>query len=561
MLEGLHVKNLVIIDEAEVSFGGGLNILTGETGAGKSVVIGSINLALGAKAGKNLVRAGKESGFVELIFSVNNDVGDKLRKLDIIPEDGLVVITRKFTGERSVSKINGETVTLSKVKEAAALLLDIHGQTENQTLQLSKNHLELLDKYLKDEVKPYKKRLKDLVTEYRNKENELLEYSADEASISRELDFLKYECKEIESAKLAKDEEEELDKKVRKYSSSSKIVSLIEEARKNLSDNGGADDSIGSIVRAMSRLSDVDETSVELLNQISEIESLLNDFERSLSDYADDNVFDESDFMQSEERLDKIRGIYAKHGGSYDTTIDFLDASLAQIEKLEHASEYKEKLSMEVEKLKKVILSECDELTKVRKRGALKLSKLVKQSLIDLNFLQVEFDVEFAGSKDFTSKGNDEIIFKISTNPGEPMRSISEVASGGELSRIMLALKSVMADTDEIPTMIFDEVDTGISGRTAQMVAEKMALLSVKRQIIAITHLAQIAAMADNHYLIEKKADENHTATNIRRLDETEEVSELARILGGVAVTENVINSAREMKKLATDTKIGLKQG
>ena len=561
MLEGLHVKNLVIIDEAEVSFGGGLNILTGETGAGKSVVIGSINLALGAKAGKNLVRAGKESGFVELIFSVNNDVGDKLRRLDIIPEDGLVVITRKFTGERSVSKINGETVTLSKVKEAAALLLDIHGQTENQTLQLSKNHLELLDKYLKDEVKPYKKRLKDLVTEYRNKENELLEYSADEASISRELDFLKYECKEIESAKLVKDEEEELDKKVRKYSSSSKIVSLIEEARKNLSDNGGADDSIGSIVRAMSRLADVDETSVELLNQISEIESLLNDFERSLSDYADDNVFDEADFMQSEARLDKIRGIYAKHGGSYETTIDFLDASLAQIEKLEHASEYKEKLSMEVEKLKKVILSECDELTKVRKRGALKLSKLVKQSLTDLNFLQVEFDVEFAGSKDFTSKGNDEIIFKISTNPGEPMRSISEVASGGELSRIMLALKSVMADTDEIPTMIFDEVDTGISGRTAQMVAEKMALLSAKRQIIAITHLAQIAAMADNHYLIEKKAYENHTATNIRRLDETEEVSELARILGGVAVTENVINSAREMKKLATDTKIGLKQG
>ena len=561
MLEGLHVKNLVIIDEAEVSFGGGLNILTGETGAGKSVVIGSINLALGAKAGKNLVRAGKESGFVELVFSVNNDVGDKLRRLDIIPEDGLVVITRKFTGERSVSKINGETVTLSKVKEAAALLLDIHGQTENQTLQLSKNHLELLDKYCKEEVKPYKKRLKDLVTEYRNKENELLEYSADEASISRELDFLKYECKEIESAKLVKDEEEELDKKVRKYSSSSKIVGLIEEARKNLSDNGGADDSIGSIVRAMSRLSDVDETSVELLNQIAEIESLLNDFERSLSDYADDNVFDEADFIQSEARLDKIRGIYAKHGGSFETTIDFLNASLAQIEKLEHASEYKEKLSMEVEKLKKVILSECDELTKVRKRGALKLSKLVKQSLIDLNFLQVEFDVEFAKSKDFTSKGNDEIIFKISTNPGEPMRSISEVASGGELSRIMLALKSVMADTDEIPTMIFDEVDTGISGRTAQMVAEKMALLSVKRQIIAITHLAQIAAMADNHYLIEKKADQNHTATDIRRLDEAEEVSELARILGGVAVTENVINSAREMKKLATDTKIGLKQG
>ncbi len=561
MLEGLHVKNLIIIDEAEVSFGEGLNILTGETGAGKSVVIGSINLALGAKAGKNLVRAGKDSGFVELVFSVNEDTEKKLENLDIIPEEGLVVITRKFTAERSVSKINGETVTLSKVREAASLLLDIHGQTENQTLLLPKNHLEILDRYCKEEVKPLISKLKELVCEYREKENELLEYSADEASLSRELDFLKYECSEIKKAKLVKDEEEELDKKVRKYAASSKIVSLVEEARKNLSDSDGADDSIGNIVRAMSRLSDVDEGAEELLNLISEIESLLNDFERSLSDYADENVFDEADFMQSEARLDKIRGIFAKHGGSYESTQSFFDISLKQIEKLEHSSEYKGKLSTEVEKLKKLILAECDKLTEVRKKAALKLGKRVKQALIDLNFLQVDFGLEFNKTKDFTSKGNDEVVFKISANPGEPMRSISEIASGGELSRIMLAIKSVMADTDEIPTLIFDEVDTGISGRTAQMVAEKMALLSGKRQLIAITHLAQIAAMADNHYLIEKKADETHTATDIRRLDENEEVEELARILGGVAITENVINSAKEMKNLATGTKIGLKRG
>lgn len=561
MLEGLHVKNLVIIDEAEVSFGEGLNILTGETGAGKSVIIGSINLALGAKAGKNLVRTGKDSGFVELVFSVNEDTIIKLENLDIIPEDGLVVITRKFTSERSISKINGETVTLSKVREAASLLLDIHGQTENQTLLLPKNHLEILDRYCKDEVKKLKSRLKELVCEYREKENELLEYSMDEASLSRELDFLKYECNEIKKAKLVKGEEEELDKKVRKYAASSKIVNLIEEARKSLSDRDGADDSIGNIVRSMSRLSDVDEGAEELLNQISEIESLLNDFERSLSDYADENVFDEDDFMQSETRLDKIRGIFAKHGGSYESTQSFLDISLKQIEKLERSSEYKEKLSTEVEKLKKLILAECDKLTEVRKKGALELAARVKQALIDLNFLQVEFDLDFAKTKDFTAKGNDEVVFKISTNPGEALRSISEIASGGELSRIMLAIKSVMADVDVIPTLIFDEVDTGISGRTAQMVAEKMALLSGKRQLIAITHLAQIAAMADNHYLIEKKADETHTATDIRRLDENEEVAELARILGGVAITENVMNSAKEMKNLATRTKAGLKQG
>ena len=561
MLEGLHVKNLVIIDEAEVSFGEGLNILTGETGAGKSVIIGSINLALGAKAGKNLVRAGKDSGFVELIFSVNEHTEKKLENLDIVPEDGLVVITRKFTADRNISKINGEIVTLSKVREAASLLLDIHGQTENQTLLLPKNHLEILDRYCKDEVKPLKSKLKELVCNYKEKENELLEYSDDEALLSRELDFLKYECGEIKKAKLIKGEEEELDKKVRKYAASSKIINLVEEARKNLSDNGGADDSIGNIVRTISRLSDVDEGAQELLNQISDIESLLNDFEHSLSDYADDNVFDEADFMQSETRLDKIRGIFAKHGGTYETTLDFFDTSVKQIEKLEHASEYKEKLSTEVEILKKNILSECDKLTAVRKKGAVELAERVKQALADLNFLQVEFEAEFTKAKDFTSKGNDEIIFKISVNPGEPVRSISEIASGGELSRIMLAIKSVMADTDEIPTLIFDEVDTGISGRTAQMVAEKMALLSAKRQLIAITHLAQIAAMADNHCLIEKKLDECHTSTGIRKLNETEEVMELARILGGVAITENVVNSAKEMKKLASDTKIKLKQG
>ena len=265
--------------------------------------------------------------------------------------------------------------------------------------------------------------------------------------------------------------------------------------------------------------------------------------------------------MQAESRLDKIRGIFAKHGGSYESTQSFLENSLKQIEKLEHSSEYKEKLSTEVEKLKKTILNQCDKLTEIRKKGGSELVKRVKQALIDLNFLQVEFDLEFAKNTEFNSNGNDEVIFKISTNPGEPLKSISEIASGGELSRIMLAIKSVMADVDVIPTLIFDEVDTGISGRTAQMVAEKMALLSGKRQLIAITHLAQIAAMADNHYLIEKQADETHTATHIRRLGETEEVAELARILGGVAITENVINSAKEMKKLASDTKIGLKQG
>lgn len=555
MLEELHVKNLVIIDEAEVSFSKGLNILTGETGAGKSVVIGSINLALGAKAGKNPVRVGKESGFVELVFSVNREVESKLKKLDVFPEDGTVIIGRKFTNDRSTSKINGETVTLTKVREVASLLLDIHGQTENQTLLLPKNHLEILDRYCQKEVQELKENLSELVAKFKEKEKELEEYKADEADRVRELDFLKYECTEIKKAKLRQGEEEELESRVKKYAASGKIVNLIAEGEKYLLESGGASEGIGQIVRAVSRLSDIDEGAGGLFSQISEIESLLNDFERALSDYAEENVFDEDDYANSVARLDKIRGIYAKHGGSFKSTGEFFKKSVARIEKLENFAENKERLEKEVKELTEAILAECDRLTEIRKKNAEKLAENIKQALIELNFLQVEFDLSFKKLKDFTAKGNDEVIFMISANPGEPMGSISDIASGGELSRIMLAIKSVLADTDEIPTLIFDEIDTGISGRTAQLVAEKMAFLSGRRQLIAITHLAQIAAMADNHFLIEKNADNSHTATNIRKLEGNEITGELARISGGAVITENVVASAREMKKLADEVK------
>lgn len=554
MLEELHVKNLAIIDEVSVSFGKGLNILTGETGAGKSVIIGSINLALGAKAGKGIVRTGKDTGFVELVFSVDDFIKKELEKQDIFVEDDILIIKRKFTNDRSTSKINEETVTLSKVRKVASLLLDLHGQTENQTLLLQKNHLEILDEYCKNEIWDLKTQLKNKVSEFRKKEMELSEYNEDEASRTRELDFLRYECEEIKNANLVEDEEEELDKKVRKYEASSKIVGFVEEARKLL-DEGGTQDAVGNIVRSMSKLSSIDEDAGELLGQISEIEGLLNDFERSLSDYADYNVFDEADYSNSEARLDKIRGIYAKHGGTFKTAKEFYENSLKIIEKLENFSEYQEKLSNEVEFLKRDVLILCDELSALRKKFAGKLSDKIKKALEDLNFMTVKFEILLKNTENFTEKGNDEVVFNISTNPGEPLRSISEVASGGELSRIMLAVKSVMADTDDIPTLIFDEIDTGISGRTAQMVAEKMALISNNRQLIAITHLAQISAMADNHFLIEKKMEENHTFTDIRKLTEKDIIRELSRILGGVAITEQIINSATEMRKLAIETK------
>lgn len=555
MLEGLYVKNLAIIDEIRVSFGKGLNILTGETGAGKSVIIGSINLALGAKASKQLIRKGKDFALVELIFSVEKEFSPILQAMDIFPEEGMVTIARRIGMDRSINRINGETVPLAKAREVSSLLLDLHGQQENHSLLSSKNHLEILDRYCKKEIESLKANLKVLTENYRKKMEEFKSYSRDEVSAERELDFLRYECEEIKKAGLREGEEEELERKVKKYSFSSKIMDILREIEEAMSSRGGIEEAVGKITKQLGRLLDFDKGSGEIYNQISEIEALLGDFQSSLSSYAEENVFDEEDFRKSEERLDYIRSIYVKHGGNYISTMDYFEEATEKIEKLENRNEYKEKLTKEVEELKAEILEECETLSQDRKDAAKEFEKQVKSALCDLNFLQVEFEVKFSKMKEFSAKGFDEVTFLISANPGESPRAISEIASGGELSRIMLAIKSVMADTDKIPTLIFDEVDAGISGRTAQMVSEKMTFLSKSRQIIAITHLAQIAAMADHHYLIEKNLLEGHTATEIRELSRKEITKELARILGGAEITESVLVSAEEMKKLADETK------
>lgn len=555
MLESLYVKDLAIVDEVRVSFGKGLNIITGETGAGKSVIIGSVNLALGAKANKNLIRRGKDFAFAELVFSVDAEMEARLKDIDVFAEEGIVTIARRIGADKSISRINGETVTLAKAREVSSMLLDLHGQQENHSLLSSKNHLEILDRYCIKEVADLKIQIEEGVKQYKKKMEELESYNRDKISAERELDFFNYECHEIEAAKLIPGEEEELEERVRKYSYSGRIIDHLNEADEYIFGRNGAEEFVSKSVRLLSKLADMDKGAEELYEELSNIEALLSDFKSSLSDYAEGNVFDEEDFRKSEQRLDLIRGIYAKHGGSYLSTTAFFEEAKETIDRLTNFSAYKEALRQETAALKEEIIKACDLLSEKRKRAAKKFSAGVKKALKDLNFLQVEFEVEFKKQEMFNTKGMDEVTYLISTNPGEPLRNIAEIASGGELSRIMLAIKSVMADTDSIPTLIFDEIDTGISGRTAQMVSEKLALLSSKRQLIAITHLAQIAAMADEHFLIEKNSDESHTATEVKKLSEKESIKELARILGGAAITENVLSSAAEMKKLATASK------
>lgn len=555
MLQHLHVKNLAVIDEVDISFGDHLNILTGETGAGKSVLIGSINLALGAKASRSLIRTGAEYASVELVFQVGDGLVAPLNELDIYPEEGQVIISRRLTGERSISKINGENVTLGTVREAAALLLDIHGQQENHSLLRHQNHLEILDRYCHGKTEERKAELRELVQEWRKKKKELDTLQMDEEQRLRELDFLEFEWNEIESLQVKEGEEEELAASCHKMANAQRLWDLVQEIHSLCGNDGGAAELIGRAVRQMGRVAELDSGAQELMAQVSELEALLDDFNREISGYEESCVFDGGELAEAEERLDAIRGLMAKHGGSYPALMDYRQEAEEKIERYKNYEAYREACAEEIDKLAARIRKKSRELSEIRKSEAMELQAHIQDALVDLNFAQVQFEIGFGELPEFTEKGTDDVTFLISTNPGEPVRPLTEVASGGELSRIMLALKSVMAEVDSIPTLIFDEIDTGISGRTAQKVSEKMAAIAGSHQVLAITHLAQIAAMADTHFVIEKKVEASHTETGIRRLTEDEAVEELARILGGAEITGAVRASAVEMKNLAIQTK------
>ena len=522
MLEHLHVKNLAIIDEVDISFGNHLNILTGETGAGKSVIIGSISLALGAKASRSLIRKGADYASVELVFRVEERLQGLLEAYDVYPEDGQVILSRRLTGDRSISKINGESVTLSRVREVASLLLDIHGQHEHQSLLHIQNHLEILDRYGRGETEAPKAELRSLVQSWRKKKKELETFTLDEEKRLRELSFLEYEWNEIEEAQVKPGEEEELAAACKKMSNAKMLWDLVQEIHGLCGGDEGAADLLGRAVRQMGRAAELDEEASGLLEQLRELEALLDDFNREIASYQDGCVFEEDSLIEMEERLDTIRGLMAKHGGTYETLMAYQQEAEEEIERYRNYELYRNRCQEELAAFEEELAKRCQALSEIRKKYAKELAVQIKQALQDLNFLDVQFEISFRELSGFTELGNDEVQFLISTNPGEPVRPLSEVASGGELSRIMLAVKSVMAEADAIPTLIFDEIDVGISGRTAQKVSEKMATIARNHQVLAITHLAQIAAMADSHFIIEKEAVNDSTATQIRQLLEEE---------------------------------------
>ena len=558
MLEHLHVKNLALIREAEIDFTEGLNILTGETGAGKSIVIGSVGLALGSKVAKVLVRPGADFGLAELVFSVTSErLKDRLKELDVIPEDGQIILSRKIMNGKSINKINGETVTLNQLRETAALLIDIHGQHEHQSLLQKKKHLEILDEYAKEELQPIKEKLAAAYTEWKKLTEEQKNARMDEESRMRELSLLEFETKEIEDAGLSIGEDEELEQRYRKMTGAKRLMEAAGTAYglTGYEEAEGAGTAIGRALRELQGAQSLDEDLTDLTGQLSDIDSLLNDFNRELSDYVSSLEFAGEEFEQVEERLNQLNHLKSKYGKTLEAVLEYGQKQQERLAALQDYDAYLARLEKQTAEKERELEGLCEEASVIRKRYAEVLCAKIRGHLIDLNFLDVEFELEFDRISGYTSGGFDDAEFVISTNPGESLRPLAKIASGGELSRIMLAIKTVLADKDQIETVIFDEIDVGISGRTAQKVSEKMMLIGRSRQVICITHLAQIAAMADTHFRIEKQVADGGTRTEIRRLTEAESVEELARILGGAEITDAVFQNASEMKELAGNKK------
>lgn len=559
MFVNLHVKNLALIEKAEVEFEEGLNILTGETGAGKSIIIGSINLALGAKASKDIIRKGADYAYIELLFSVMDEQKlEALHALDVHPaEDGQLIISKKIMSNRTVSKINDETVTAAKLRQITGLLIDVHGQHEHQSLLYRSKHLEILDEFAKSQINPIKIKTAEAYSEYTRLKKQLSGFLMDEESRLREADFYRYEIDEIEQANLQPQEEEELTAKYRRMSHSRKIaenVSSVHEAI-GYDSPSAAGELIGRALGELNEAVEFDESLQSVRDQLYDVDAILNDINREIGGYLDTLVFDEEEFRETEERLDRIHNLQAKYGSTYERIMEKLEEKKAELERLEQYDARKKQTAKELKKAGEVLEDLCGSLSALRQEAAKELADRIVTALRDLNFLDVQFTIAFSRLSDYTQAGYDEVEYLISTNPGEPVQPLSMVASGGELSRIMLAIKAVLADTDDIPTLIFDEIDTGISGRTAQMVSEKLNTIAKSHQVICITHLPQIAAMADTHFEIEKSVQDGKTTTRIHKLNHDQMVAELARLLGGAAITDRTFDSAKEMKDLADRSK------
>lgn len=545
MLDRLLVKDLALIEKSVVEFSGGLNVLTGETGAGKSILLGSIQLALGQKANKDLIRHGKEQAIVELDFSLTEEELRRIQALeeDLELEEERLLIRRKISEKKSDIRVNDLGLTLAKLREITGGLLDLHGQHEHQSLLREGSHLEIIDGFRK---KQGGKLLEEVANAYhllQEKKRALQKFSLKEEERTRELDFLDFEIQELADAHLSEGEEAELTKEYSLYENMDRLKSLLLSAKESLEEMD-----FHRPIQAVEEAKDFDESLKGLSDSLYDLEAVGEDCLRSLDHYLDHAEVDEEKLFTLGERLEQIRRVMMKHGGTEAKAL----AALAKKEErrtflldYEKDEEKAKKAIVEQEKLlrEKAVL-----LSKERQEDAKVLAKQIQGEMQEMGFLDTKFEFHFQEKKEPTEKGLDEVEAYVSLNPGEPLRPLREVGSGGELSRIMLSIKTVLADTEGVSTLIFDEIDSGISGRTAEKVGEKLQKIAKNHQVILITHLPQIAAKADHHFLIEKTVENGVTHTGIHPLTDKESIEELARLLGGDEISEASLENARELK-------------
>ena len=545
MLDRLLVKDLALIEKSVVEFSGGLNVLTGETGAGKSILLGSIQLALGQKANKDLIRHGKEQAIVELDFSLTEEEVRRIQALeeDLELEEERLLIRRKISEKKSDIRVNDLGLTLAKLREITGGLLDLHGQHEHQSLLREGSHLEIIDGFRKKQGGKLLEEVADAYHLLQEKKRALQKFSLKEEERTRELDFLDFEIQELADAHLSEGEEAELTKEYSLYENMDRLKSLLLSAKESLEEMD-----FHRPIQAVEEAKDFDESLKGLSDSLYDLEAVGEDCLRSLDHYLDHAEVDEEKLFTLGERLEQIRRVMMKHGGTEAKAL----AALAKKEErrtflldYEKDEEKAKKAIVEQEKLlrEKAVL-----LSKERQEDAKVLAKQIQGEMQEMGFLDTKFEFHFQEKKEPTEKGLDEVEAYVSLNPGEPLRPLREVGSGGELSRIMLSIKTVLADTDGVSTLIFDEIDTGISGRTAEKVGEKLQKIAKNHQVILITHLPQIAAKADHHFLIEKTVEEGATHTRIHPLEEKESIEELARLLGGDEISEASLENARELK-------------
>lgn len=552
MLEHLHIRNVVLIKESEISFGDGLNILTGETGAGKSMIIDSLQFALGGRAGKDFLRHGEKQAAVEALFSVQSQaLTEKLAENGIVPEeDGTLLITRTLSeAGKSVCRINGSTVTVGMLKEIAEDMIDIYGQHEHQSLLNPVKHIRLLDRFCgagfgeaMEEYKNSRQRLKDL-------EKQLTILIGDESQREQRMDMLLFQKEEIEAAELQEGEEDALLEQKKRLSSMERLIRLTGESVTLLYDGDdrapSACDQLGDALAKLQEAAEYDAALSPLADALADGYAAVEDCARELKREAEKQEADPEELERIEERLQLFYKLKRKYGGSIEAVLEFYEKAVQELEFLSNSSEKAAELSAKKAAEEKRLSALAETLTARRRATAEQVEEQIETALHDMEMKHARFHIQIEEKADWGADGKDKVEFLISANAGEPLKPLAKIASGGEMSRVMLALKTVLVDADEIGTFIFDEIDTGVSGRTARRVGEKMRFLGGKRQLLCITHLPQIAAMADNHFLIEKESDAGETVTRVTALDEEGAVREVARLMNDV--TETTLAAAREL--------------